>query len=302
MTATQALPADHWAHNRVLVLDTETTGLDPETARIASISAGLLDFARPVAAEILTEYIAVDMPAEAGAVNGLTTERLAELATTDAATVLEDFASLVAGTLKLGMPVVIANAPYDLTVLDRECRRHGLRTITDRVDSVFGDVGPVIDPIVLDKRVEKYRKRVSPTQGARCLKTICQVHGVGWDDEQAHTSAYDALRAGLVVAAMLLRYPQLRGMSLPVLHARQREWHAEQAAGLRNYFVREARRAAQVAETAEGDARSALVEEANDFRDKADSVSEEWPIRSVPVGYGTGPHVDPATGRQGPQA
>lgn len=294
MTATQPLPANHWAHNRVLVLDTETTGVDPETARIASISAGLLDFAQPIAAEILTEYIAVDMPAEAGAVNGLTTERLAELATTDAATVLEDYASLVAGTLKLGMPVVIANAPYDLTVLDRECRRHGVRTITDRVA-----LWSVIDPIVLDKQM---RPELADVRGEHHLARLCQVHGVGWDDGQAHTSAYDALQAGLVVGALLSRYPQLRGMSLPVLHARQREWHQEQAAGLRNYFVREARRAAQVAETADGDARSALVEEANDFREKADSVSEEWPIRSVPVGYGTGPHVDPATGRQGPQA
>lgn len=299
MTATQPLPAGHWAHNRVLVLDTETTGVDPETARIASISAGLLDFARPVAAEILTEYIAVDMPADAGAVNGLTTERLAELATTDAATVLEDYASLVAGTLKLGMPVVVANAPYDLTVLDRECRRHGVRTITERVDPVWGELGPVIDPIVLDKQM---RPELADVRGEHHLARLCQVHGVGWDDGQAHTSAYDALRAGLVVAAMLLRHPQLRTLPLPELHARQREWHAEQAAGLRNYFVREARRAALMAETASGDIRSALVEEANDFRDKADSVSEEWPIRSVPVGYGTGPHVDPDTGRQGPQA
>ena len=49
-----------------------------------------------------------------------------------------------------GIPVVVYNAPYDLSLLDRECRRNGLEPIDAP--------GPVIDPLVIDKAVDSYRK------------------------------------------------------------------------------------------------------------------------------------------------
>lgn len=283
-------PDDHWARRPVLVLDCETTGVDVETALVASISAGRMNLRAPYEAEIVTNYIAVEMPPEAGAVNGLTTEFLAEKGS-PAADVLEDFAELCARELAAGTPLVIANAPYDLTVLDRECRRNGVRTIGDRIlDPDPGSVasyGPVIDPIVLDKRLVKFRRRVSATQGARQLKTLCQVHGVGWDDDLAHTSEYDARQAGAVLAALLVRFPLLRTHALPELHDSQVRWYADQSVSLRGYFAGEATKrrqlSAQAHRVGDGEAVGRLDAEALEWDAKAGSVDTAWPIRPLLV-------------------
>lgn len=286
---TGRIPDDHWARRPVLVLDTETTGVDVETAEIASISVGIMDLAAPFRTDVRTEYIAVTMPEEAGAVNGLTTEYLAGLARpgVSAADVLSVHAELIADHLSRGLPVVAANAPFDLTVLDRDCRRHGVATVTDRLSTAarIGAIAagptalaPVIDPIVLDKRVEKYRRRVSETQGAHCLKTLCQVHGCGWDDNLAHTSEYDALQAGRVVAALVAKYPLIRGYSLTQLHRAQVRWYAEQSVSLRDYFVKEAAKA-EAAAIMGGDDVVTMLALSEEFRAKAASVSTEWPIK-----------------------
>lgn len=288
-------PDDHWARRPVLVLDTETTGVDPETALVASISAGLMNLRTPQEAGILTNWIPVEMPPEAGAVNGLTTEFLAERGS-PAVDVLDGFAELCARELAIGTPLVIANAPYDLTVLDRECRRNGVATIDDRLNvgvcqgtdgPSLPQLRPVIDPIVLDKRLVKFRRRVSKDQGARQLKTLCQVHGVGWDDDLAHTSEYDARQAGAVLAALLIRFPLLRSHALPDLHDSQVRWYADQSVSLRGYFAGEATKrrqlSAQAHRVGDGEAIGRLDAEALEWDAKAASVDTAWPIRPLPV-------------------
>lgn len=283
------LPADHWIRSGFVVLDTETTGTDVETAQIASISAGVM---RPGSApSITTAFIAVEMPEEASEVNGLTTELLAERATDAAPAVLEHFVQTAANALSVDMPLVIANAPYDLTVLDRECRRHDVPTITARLglDRPINQhiperyLGPVVDPIVLDKRAVKFRHRVSPTQGARQLKTLCQVHGCGWDDELAHSSEYDAVMAGRVTWQLINRFPGLSGLSLESLHLAQVGWYAEQSKGLRAWFQSEAVKreqwSAQAHRAGDGEAAGRYDAEIVEFTEKARSVDEAWPIR-----------------------
>jgi hypothetical protein len=44
----------------------------------------------------------------------------------------------------LGAPVIAYNAPYDVTVLDRELRRYGCRRSRS--------AAPIVDPLVIDKR------------------------------------------------------------------------------------------------------------------------------------------------------
>ena len=277
---TGRIPDDHWARRPVLVLDTESTGVDVETAEIALISVGVMDLASPLRTKIETEYLAVEMPAEAGAVNGLTTDILRERARPglSSAEVLSIHAELIADHLSRGLPVIAANAPYDFTVLDRDCRRHGVATVGARLDVVWEHIGPVIDPIVLDKRVEKYRRRVSETQGARCLKTLCQVHGCGWDDELAHTSGYDALQAGRVVAAIVAKYPLIRNYSLSQLHRAQVGWYEQQSIGLRDYFVRESANALSAAGIPGSEEYARLTAKSVELAAKAASVSTAWPI------------------------
>lgn len=277
------LPPDHWAMRGLFVLDTETTGVDVETALIGSISAGPLN--PDGTSDIRTAYIPVDMPEEAGAVNGLTTAYLAEHGQ-PAPDVLDRFLNATANACRAGRVLVIANAPYDLTVIDRECRRHGVATLWQRLAATDTPL-VVVDPIVLDKRAIKYRRRVSDTQGARQLKTLAQVHRCGWDDVLAHTSEYDALQAGRVTYALLEGFPMLARLTAGELHAYQVAWYREQSESLASYFAIEAGKFEGDAarrlrdEDVEG-ARAAMMKAA-EFRDKAVSVDTAWPYRPYPV-------------------
>jgi DNA polymerase-3 subunit epsilon len=265
-----------WWEQPFTVLDTETSSANPEEARVGSICRAVID-PKAKAKDVTNALIAIEMPAEASAVNGLTTEQLMAEGK-PAADVLDEYCAEIAAVLLLGQPVIIANAPYDLTVLDRDCRRNGVPTLEDRLDG--RPIAPILDPIVLDKKVEKFRRRVSPTQGARCLKTLAQVHGVGWDDELAHTAEYDALQAGRVAWQLMRRYPRLAAMSLDELHEAQVGWYAEQAESLAQFFRKKANQAEFEARRTNSDEdRAAFLADAEKIRADADGVTLDWPMR-----------------------
>lgn len=264
-----------WWESPFLVLDTETTAPDPTTAQLASICLAVVD---PSARskDVRNALVAVEMPDAASEVNGLTTERLMAEGK-PAADILDEYCAELAASLLLGTVVVIANAPYDLGVLHHDCVRNGVPTISDRLGG--RPIAPILDPMVLDKKVEKYRRRVSPTQGARCLKTLAQVHGVGWDDDLAHTAEYDALQAGRVVWQLMRRYPALAAMSLGELHDAQVGWYAEQSADLAQFFRKKANQVQWEAERAADDAeRETLLADVANLRAKAEGVSLVWPV------------------------
>ena len=265
-----------WWEDGFVVLDTETTSTNPEQAQVASICMGHINPADRQKA-LSNALIAVEMPEAASEVNGLTTDVLMA-AGKPPADVLEEYCAELAASLSLGVPIVAANAVYDLTVLDRDCRRNGVPTISDRLEGA--SVRPIVDPMVLDKKVIKFRRRVSPTQGARCLKTLAQVHGVGWDDDLAHTAEYDALQAGRVVWQLMRRYPVLAAMSLTELHEAQVSWYAEQSESLAQFFRRSANESEALARRTGDDAEQAAhLEDAKVFRGKADGVTLDWPLR-----------------------
>lgn len=267
----------NWWEQPFVVLDTETSSANPEEARVGSICTAVIDPAAK-SKSVSNALVAIEMPEGASAVNGLTTEQLMAEGK-PSADVLDEYCGELAASLTLGVPLVIMNAPYDLTVLDRDCRRSGVPTITDRLDGA--PLGPIIDPGVLDKKVEKYRRRVSETQGARCLKTLAQVHGIGWDDELAHTAEYDALQAGRVAWALMRRYPMLAGMSLATLHDAQVGWYAEQAESLAQFFRKKANQVEfEARRTSDAGERDTLLADAKRIHGDADGVSLDWPMRA----------------------
>jgi DNA polymerase-3 subunit epsilon len=248
-----------WWEQGMAVLDTETTAKDPEEALLASISFALI---RPAdrAVDMRSALVDVDMPEEASK------------------EVLDVYCGDIALALNRGTALVIQNAPYDLTVLDRECRRHGIPTISERLDG--RPIAPVVDPGVLDKRLIKYRRRVSEDQGARCLKTLAQVHGVGWDDELAHTAEYDALQAGRVVWQLMRRFPLVAQFTLQQLHVEQICWYREQSEGLAQFWRKRANQLEfEAGRTADEAERATALADAAELRARADSVTVDWPLR-----------------------
>ncbi|WP_020117499.1 3'-5' exonuclease [Streptomyces canus] len=217
-----------WYEGPLAAFDTETTGVDVETDRIVSAAVVVQDAAgtRPRVSRWLVNP-GVPVPAGATAVHGLTDEHLQRNGRWPAPVMFE-IAETLAEQAAAGRPLVVMNAPFDLTVLDRELRRHRASPLDRWLDS-----SPllVLDPRVLDKHLDRYRK------GRRTLTDLCEHYGVTLDG--AHDAAADAQAALDVVRAVGRRFAaRLERLEPPELHSLQAVWHAAQARGLQAWFAR----------------------------------------------------------------
>lgn len=205
------------------VFDLETTGIDVETARIVTAHVGVIDStgASIAAGEWLADP-GVEIPSQASAVHGVTTER-ARAEGRPAVEVVAEIIAALRAVFTRGIPLVIYNAPYDLSVLDREARRHGLEPLADALDGG----GCVIDPLVIDKAVDKYRK------GKRTLEAAAEFYDVSLTD--AHDAGADAVAAGRVAQAMARKHLATLDVPARDLHALQVGWCADQAASFQEF-------------------------------------------------------------------
>ena len=231
---------------RIVAFDLETTGVDVDTSRIVSACAAVLDADGEVVAR--WDWLAdpgIEIPDGASQVHGITTER-ARAEGRPAAIVVAEIAQTLRTSFDLGMPVVVYNAPYDLSLLDRECRRHGI--------PVLDQMKPVIDPLVMDKAVDRYRK------GKRTLEVTADRYGVDLLD--AHDAGSDAIAAGLVAQALARAYPEELALDARDLHELQRGWYRDQAERFQAYV-----------RTTKGDAQFV--------------ANAEWPLRTTeyPVSF-----------------
>ncbi|MGV8896451.1 MAG: exonuclease domain-containing protein [Rhodoglobus sp.] len=204
------------------VFDLETTGVDVDTARIVSACIAIL---RPDGSVVARwDWLAdpgIEIPAGASAVHGITTERARSLGR-HAKDVVAEISQSLRVLFALDIPLVVYNAPYDLTLLDRECRRHGIEPLAV--------ASPVIDPLVLDKFLDKFRK------GKRTLEAAAALYGVELDE--AHDAGADAIAAGRVALALGAAYPDQLDVSPAELHASQVTWYADQAVSFADYIRR----------------------------------------------------------------
>jgi DNA polymerase-3 subunit epsilon len=261
-----------WHLSRLCAFDVETTGVDIETARIVTAAVlhlgGGQPVERPEGAPLLLDP-GVPIPEEASRIHGVTTER-ARAEGRPAADGVRWLAAELHNAAAAGLPLVAMNAPFDLSVLDRECRRHGVDPLTDRARRPGGPTVRVLDPRVIDKHTDPYRK------GRRTLAALCEHYRVKLD--AAHDADADAIAAARVVyrlgqyAAMsadqladlgydrraVTRWHALGRMSLDDLHAAQIEWAAEQGRGLAAYYQRQGQ------------------------HDRAAEVRGDWPVRPLP--------------------
>jgi len=209
-----------WTTGPLMGFDTETTGVAAESDRI--VTAAIVD-----GGDVSTWLIdpGMEIPTEAVAVHGITTLR----AQTDGSTpelALPEIARALTKAVEERIPVVVYRAGFDLTLLAAELHRHG-------IEQVPWNRLYVIDPFVLDKRWDKWRK------GKRTLTAVCEHYDVPLT--QAHSAVADATAAVALARAIGNRYPKVAGMNLAELHAAQMGWHADDAASLEAYLRRQGR-------------------------------------------------------------
>jgi DNA polymerase-3 subunit epsilon len=206
-----------WTTGEILGFDFETTGVDrfndvPVSYALVTVvggevvttTAGLVDPGR-------------DIPVGATNVHGISTERArAEgMPLRDAINMVAD---VVLSASSRGVPLVGMKLDYDLTILDTLSRSHrGVGVVES------GWCGPVLDAVVLDRHLDRYRK------GSRTLGHLCAHYGVLI--ENAHDASADAIASINVLLALAARFKELRDSDLPDLHAAQVGWHREWAEG-----------------------------------------------------------------------
>lgn len=248
-----------WHKGHLFALDTETTGTDPDLARLVTAAAILLG---PGVKDHHSWMAKPDITIPQGAIDihGITNE-VAQRDGRPTAEVLAALLELLANAARTNTPVVGHNVVYDLTIIDREARRHNL---------AMPALGPVIDTMVLDKHVWPYRK------GSRRLVDVCALHGITLDNAHDSTAdAYGSARLAHRIACIAEQPASHRPdytrdgsqrnqywedvlVDVAGLHAAQVIWKKTQAASLQEYFRR---------------------------KDPEASVCGEFPVQSLPVGW-----------------
>ncbi|MEU4296433.1 exonuclease domain-containing protein [Kitasatospora aureofaciens] len=274
-----------WHLNRMAALDFEASDKHPDTARI--VSCALIHVGGGLPTERTTWLVDPGVPQapEAIAVHGLTDEYLAEHGQ-PADRAIAEIVKAVAEAVGVGIPLVGHNiGSYDLTLLDREVRRHHGAAL----EEITGPLVRVIDTMTLDRHAAPYRRRVSDAQGPYQLRTTVETYGQGdvlsWDEEQAHGADYDAYKAAQAAWVMgviahkpaderpdwvqALRnwrgpYERFDDLACDIdeLHRRQIGWAAEDAASLQAWL---------------------RSEKAGEKRDPEAVVDGSWPLRPLPV-------------------
>jgi len=167
---------------RQIVLDTETTGLNPRTGDRV-IEVGCVELVnRMLTGNNFHVYINPERDSEEGAlaVHGLTTEFLSDKPRFHE--IAEDLRTYIQGA-----EVIIHNAPFDLGFLNHEFARLGIPTFTEHCSSV-------IDTLVNAKEMRPGKRN--------SLDALCDHYGVSNSHRKLHGALLDAELLADVYLAM----------------------------------------------------------------------------------------------------
>jgi DNA polymerase-3 subunit epsilon len=159
---------------RQVILDTETTGLEPQLGH-RIIEIGCIELVnRRRTGRRLHWYLCPDREIDFGAVrvHGITEEFLrGQPRFADVATELREFIS--------GAELIIHNAPFDIAFLDKEFGELG-----EGVDRRVGDVCSVLDTLALARRMHPGQRNG--------LDALCKRYGVDNSQRDLHGALLDA--------------------------------------------------------------------------------------------------------------
>lgn len=215
-----------WIHGPFLGFDTETTGVNPAEDRVVTAALVFRDQSGTRERTWLIDP-GVEIPESAAAIHGITTER-ARAEGRPPAEALEEVAAVITAAQLSGVPVVAFNAGFDLAILDADLARHSRPTLPERLGR---PVHPVIDPLVIDRAVDRYRK------GKRTLGHLCEEYRVVPGGNNLHTAEVDVAATLDVLAALAARHPAVGDMSLAELHDFQVSSHRAWAVNFNQWLA-----------------------------------------------------------------
>lgn len=218
--------------------DIESSGTDVFTDFIVTATAVTIDGANVHADEwLLQPPDGREIPEGATNVHGITTER-ARAEGTPYAEGYREIRDRLETVWAKDFLMCIMNASFDCSMMHHQGIALGHPPL---------EVGAVVDPFVLDKALDRFRK------GKRNLAALCAHYGVKLGD--AHDATADALGAARL-AWKMLRRPELASFAdVESLMSAQAQWRADQQQSLHEYFLRQGN------------------------HDAAASVSGEWPVQ-----------------------
>jgi DNA polymerase-3 subunit epsilon len=200
----------------IAVFDTETTGLNLREDRIVTASIQRLS-SNGVVLDGGKDWVinpGIPIPEIASKVHGYYDKDVKDSPSSDIA--IPEILETINACFAEGIPVLAYNAAYDFTILHYEAKRYGLHPV---------EFGVVIDPLVIDKTIDKYRK------GKRTLAAAAERYNISLDN--AHTAKDDAIAAGQVGLGMLRFFIAQTPKVVPFpssaqeLHDQQSKWADE---------------------------------------------------------------------------
>ncbi|WP_061960923.1 exonuclease domain-containing protein [Demequina flava] len=203
-----------WLDETMVGFDTETTGVSTSHDRI--VTAAILT---RTGGETTTRTWLIDpgveIPERATEVHGITTAYAQEHGVPPA-DALEEIAGILAAAMGAGFPVVAFNAQFDLSIMEAELERNGLASLASRLP---GGIAPVVDPLVLDRHLDKWRK------GPRRLINMCEHYGVSVVADDLHAADADVAATLDLLPAMARAHRTLGEVALADLQGQQVEAH-----------------------------------------------------------------------------
>ena len=213
-----------WPDGPLIGFDTETTGVDVNEDRIVTAAiVEQIDGESHVHTWLINP--GVEIPERATEVHGITTEH-ARNHGQDPVEGLNEIADKIANHIRASRPIVAFNVVFDLTILDVELRRHNLPRLAQRIP---GEVAPVLDPLVIDRRVDRFRR------GKRTLAHLCEFYKIAQEGE-LHRADIDVAATLSVLRALCEKYPELGERSLAEMHEWQIDGHRAWAENFREFL------------------------------------------------------------------
>jgi DNA polymerase-3 subunit epsilon len=208
----------------MLAFDLETTGVDRFTDVPVSFALVTLRNGEIVSSRCSIVDPGREIPEGAANIHGISTERARAEGIALGDAISEISAALLAASAA-EVPVVGFNLCYDLTMVDSCSRALSTGGLIER-----GWRGPVLDPLVIDRGLVRWRKT------KRTLGDLCDAYDIV--NAAAHDAEGDAVASARLLCAIAESNVEVGEVELGELYEREKLWHKTWIGSFNDYLMR----------------------------------------------------------------